>query len=373
MSQRTTPPFRADHVGSLLRPQALIEARQKFARKELPAEELRRVEQESVRAVVKMQEEIGLQLATDGEYQRSSWHRDFLQQIGNVRMVENKLKLRFHTAEGDTEMTPPGFRVEGKLHRPHPIFVEHFKFLKSVCHVVPKITLPSPSNIHFRGGRQAISREAYPEMEAFYADLAQVYREEIADLAAAGCRYFQLDEVNFAYLCDPELRQQVRAIGEDPETLPQTYAKLLNAVIAGRPKDMVAAMHLCRGNSRSAWIAAGGYDPVAEVLFNNVNVDGYFLEYDSPRAGDFAPLRFVPKGKTVVLGLVTSKGPQLESKDDLKRRIDAAAKYCPLELLALSPQCGFASVLEGNNLAVADEIAKLKLIVEVSREVWGTA
>ena len=371
MAQRTIPPFRADHVGSLLRPPELIAARQKFGRNEITAEALRKIEQESVRAVVKMQEEIGLQLATDGEYQRSSWHRDFLQQIGNVRMVENKLKLRFHTHEGDTEMAPPGFRVEGKLHRPHPIFVEHFKFLKSVCHVTPKITIPSPSNIHFRGGREMISREAYPEMEAFYADLATVYREEIADLAAAGCTYFQLDEVNFAYLCDPNLREQVRSIGENPDTLPQTYAKLLNATIAGRPKNMVAAMHLCRGNSRSAWIAEGGYDPVAEVLFNAVNVDGYFLEYDSPRAGDFAPLRFVPKGKTVVLGLVTTKTPQLENKDDLKRRIDEAAKYCPLDQLALSPQCGFASVLEGNKLTVVDEIAKLKLILDVAREVWG--
>ena len=373
MAQRKTPPFRADHVGSLLRPPALIAARKKFDQKEMTASELRAIEQDGVREVVKLQEDLGLQLATDGEYQRSSWHRDFLQQIGNVRMVPNNLKLRFHTAEGDTEMTPPGFRVEGKLHRPHPIFVEHFRFLKSVCHVVPKITVPSPSNIHFRGGRKAISEEAYPEMDEFYADLAKVYREEIADLAAAGCRYLQLDEVNFAYLCDPSLRDQVRAIGENPETLPQTYAKLLNAVIAEKPKDMVVAMHLCRGNSQSAWIAEGGYDPVAEVLFNSVNVDGYFLEYDSPRAGDFAPLRFVPKGKTVVLGLVTSKTPKLEKKDDLKRRIDEAAKYCPLEQLALSPQCGFASVLEGNKLTVADEVAKLRLIVDVSREVWGTA
>jgi 5-methyltetrahydropteroyltriglutamate--homocysteine methyltransferase len=373
MTQRMTPPFRADHVGSLLRPPALIAARQKFEHHEMSAEALRGIEQEAVRGVVKLQEEIGLQLATDGEYQRSSWHRDFLQQIGNVRMVANSLKLRFHTHEGDTEMTPPGFRVEGKLHRPHPIFVEHFKYLKSVCHTVPKITIPSPSNIHFRGGRQAISQEAYPEMDEFYADLAKVYREEIADLAAAGCRYLQLDEVNFAYLCDASLRDQVRAIGENPDTLPQTYAKLLNATIAGKPEDMVVAMHVCRGNSRSAWIAEGGYDPVAEVLFNSVNVDGYFLEYDSPRAGDFAPLRFVPKGKTVVLGLVTSKTPQLEKKDELKRRIEEAAKYCPLDQLALSPQCGFASVLEGNKLTVADEVAKLKLIVDVSREVWGAA
>jgi len=371
MAQRTQPPFRADHVGSLLRPPELIEAWKRFNAKEIDEGELKRIEHEAVRGVVKLQEDIGLQLATDGEYQRSSWHRDFLQQIGNVKMVENKLKLRFHTHEGDTEMAPPGFLIEGKLFRPKPIFVDHFKYLKSVCHVTPKITIPSPSNLHFRGGRQAVSKEAYPEMQGFFDDLAKVYQEEIGDLAANGCRYLQLDEVNFAYLCDPSLRESVKAIGEDPATLPQTYAKLLNAVIAGKPQDMVVAMHLCRGNSRSAWIAEGGYEPVAEVLFNQVNVDGYFLEYDSPRAGDFAPLRFVPKGKTIVLGLVTSKLPQLESKDELKRRIEEAAKYCPLDQLALSPQCGFASVLEGNKLTVADEVAKLKLIVDVAREVWG--
>ncbi len=371
MAQRTTPPFRADHVCSLLRPPEVIAAWKRFQAKEIDEAALRKVEQDAVRGVVKLQEDLGLQLATDGEYQRSSWHRDFLQQIGNVRMVENNLKMRFHTHEGDTEMTPPGFRVEGKLFRPKPIFVEHFKFLKSVCHVTPKITIPSPSNLHFRGGRQMVDEQAYPDMAEFFADLGKVYREEIADLASAGCRYLQLDEVNFAYLCDPGLREQVRAIGEDPATLPQTYAKLLNSTIAGKPRDMAVAMHLCRGNSRSAWIAEGGYEPVAEVLFNQVNVDGYFLEYDSPRAGDFAPLRFVPKGKTIVLGLVTSKTPHLESKDELKRRIEEAAKYCALDQLALSPQCGFASVLEGNKLTVADEIAKLKLILEVSREVWG--
>ncbi|HEX4192439.1 MAG TPA: 5-methyltetrahydropteroyltriglutamate--homocysteine S-methyltransferase [Stellaceae bacterium] len=373
MAQRTKPPFRADHVGSLLRPPELIEAWKRFQRHEIDAEELKRVEHDSVRGVVKLQEDLGLQLATDGEYQRSSWHRDFLQQIGNVKMVENNLKMRFHTHEGDTEMTPPGFRIEGKVFRPKPIFVEHFKFLKSVCKptTAAKITIPSPSNLHFRGGRQMVSEAAYPQMSDFFDDLAQVYREEIAGLAEEGCRYVQLDEVNFAYLCDPSLREQVKAIGEDPATLPQTYAKLLNSVIKGKPADMVVAMHLCRGNSRSAWIAEGGYEPVADVLFNQVNVDGYFLEYDSPRAGDFAPLRFVPKGKTIVLGLVTSKTAQLEKKEDLIRKIEEAAKYCPLDQLALSPQCGFASVLEGNKLTVADEIAKLKLILDVSREVWG--
>ena len=374
MAQRTTPPFRADHVGSLLRPQKLIDARLKFDKHEMPVEAFRQIEQESVREVVKLQEDIGLQLATDGEYQRSSWHRDFLQQIGNVKMVQNNLKLRFHTHEGDTEMTPPGFRVEGKLHRPHPIFVDHFKYLKSVCHVTPKITIPSPSNIHFRGGRQSISQEAYPDMADFYADLAKVYREEVADLAAAGCRYLQLDEVNFAYLCDPSLREQVRAIGEDPETLPQTYANMLNAVIRDKPADMAVAMHLCRGNSRSAWIAEGGYEPVAEVLFNQVNVDGYFLEYDSPRAGDFAPLRFVPKGKLrIVLGVITSKFGALEPKDQIKRRIEEATKYMPLDQICLSAQCGFASHTGGNILTEAEQWAKLRHVVEIASEIWPTA
>jgi 5-methyltetrahydropteroyltriglutamate--homocysteine methyltransferase len=241
-----------------------------------------------------------------------------------------------------------------------------------VARTTPKITIPSPTVLHFRGGRDAIDKTAYPTMDEFYADLARVYNEEVRDFAAAGCRYLQIDETNFAYLCDEGVREQVRTnIHEDPAQLPKTYAKLINGAISGRPADMIVCMHLCRGNNQSAWLAEGGYDPVAEVLFNEINVDGYFLEYDTPRAGDFSPLRFVPKGKMVVLGLVSSKLPKLESKDELKRRIDEAAKYVPLDQLALSPQCGFASTIEGNKVTVDDEIAKLRRVVEVAQEVWG--
>ncbi len=371
MAPRNLPPFRADHVGSLLRPQALLDAREQRKRNAISAEALREVEDQAIRDVVKMQEEVGFQVATDGEYRRAFWHLDFLEQFANVTVVPPSIKARFHTHEGDIEFAPPGIRIDGKISRPHPIFVNHFKFLKSVTRVTPKITIPAPSNMHFRGGREAIDRKAYPDLAEFYADLGRVYSEEVRDLAAAGCRYLQIDEVNFAYLCDPKLREQVQNIGSDPRTLPQTYAKLINASLAGRPADMVVAMHLCRGNFRSAWVAEGGYEPVADVLFNQIDVTGYFLEYDDERSGDFAPLRFVPKGKIVVLGLVTTKLSKLETKDALKRRIAEAAKYCPLDQLALSPQCGFSSTVEGNNLTIADEVAKLRLVVDVAKEVWG--
>jgi 5-methyltetrahydropteroyltriglutamate--homocysteine methyltransferase len=374
MPERTAPPFRADHVGSLLRPPRLREARAARDRDAFSAAELARIEDDAIREVVKLQEDVGLRTATDGEFRRKEWHMDFLKQFANVRQVPSSIKVRFHTHEGDTDVAPPGLRVDGKLGRPHGIFVDHFKFVKSVARVTPKQTIPSPTILHFRGGRAAVDRTAYPDMAEFFADLARVYREEIADLAAAGCRYLQIDEVNFAYLCDPALRAQVRSnIGEDPDQLPRTYARLINDAIAGRPADMAVCVHICRGNNQSAWLAEGGYDPVAEVLFNEMKVDGYFLEYDTERAGDFTPLRFVPKGKMIVLGLVTTKLPGLEGKDELKRRIDQAAKYVPLEQLALSPQCGFSSTIEGNKVTVADEIAKLRLVVEVAREVWGTA
>ena len=257
--------------------------------------------------------------------------------------MASKLTVRFHSAAGTRDHAPPSLQVAGKLSRPTGIFVDDFKFLTSVAKATPKITIPSPTIVHFRGGREAIDAKAYPEMDAFYDDLAHVYREEIRDLADAGCRYLQIDEVNLAYLCDPELRRQVANIGEDPATLPKTYAKLLNAAIAGKPADMTVCMHLCRGNFAGAWIADGGYEPIAELLFNDIGVDGYFLEYDSARAGGFEPLRFLPKGKIAVLGLVTTKSPQMETKDELKRRIDEASRYAPLEQLALSPQCGFSS------------------------------
>jgi len=375
MTERKKPPFRADHVGSLIRPDALLKAREHAEQGKIAPSELMRIQHEAIRDVVRLQQEVGLELATDGEYNRFSWQRDFLLKIGNVKPMASRLTVRFHSAAGTRDHTPPSLQVVGKLGRPQGIFVDDFKFLKSVTPdgITAKITIPSPTIVHFRGGREAIDANAYPQMEAFYEDLAAVYRAEIRDLAAAGCRYLQIDEVNLAYLCDPELRRQVVNIGEDPETLPETYAKLLNAAIAERPSDMVVCMHLCRGNFAGAWIAEGGYEPVADLLFNEIGVDGYFLEFDSPRAGSFAPLRFLPKGKMAVLGLVTTKSAKMESKDELKRRIEEASRHAPVEQLALSPQCGFSSGIGGQAMTVQDEIIKLNLVVETAREVWGTA
>jgi 5-methyltetrahydropteroyltriglutamate--homocysteine methyltransferase len=375
MQARTKPPFRADHVGSLIRPDALINARAAADKGEITASELSRIQHAAIRDVVRLQQEVGLRLATDGEYNRFSWQRDFLLKIGNVMPTASKLTVRFHSAAGTRDHTPPSLQVVGKLSRSHGIFVEDFKFLSSIVRadVTAKITIPSPTVVHFRGGREAIDAQAYPQMDTFYDDLAAVYRGEIADLAAAGCRYLQIDEVNLAYLCDPELRRQVSSMGEDPAALPKTYAKLLNAAISGKPPDMTVCMHLCRGNFAGAWIAEGGYEPIAELLFNEIGVDGYFLEYDSPRAGDFSPLRFLPKGKIAVLGLVTTKSPKLEAKDELKRRIEEASRFAPIEQLALSPQCGFSSGIGGQAMTVDDEIRKLALVVETAREVWGSA
>jgi len=375
MPERSKPPFRADHVGSLIRPEALIAARSAAEKGQMAAAELVRIQRDAIRDVARLQRDVGLRLVTDGEYNRHSWQRDFLLKIGNVKPMASKLTVRFHSAAGTRDHTPPSLQVAGKLSRPQGIFVDDFKFLASVAPagVTPKITIPSPTIVHFRGGREAIDAKAYPEMDAFYDDLAAVYCAEIRDLAAAGCRYLQIDEVNLAYLCDPELRRQVANIGEDPQTLPKTYARLLNAAIRDKPADMTVCMHLCRGNFAGAWIAEGGYEPIAELLFNEIGVDGYFLEYDSDRAGSFAPLRFLPKGKIAVLGLVTTKSPKLESKDELKRRIEEASRYAPLEQLALSPQCGFSSGIGGQAMTVEDEIAKLKLVVETAREVWGEA
>jgi 5-methyltetrahydropteroyltriglutamate--homocysteine methyltransferase len=373
MSERTKPPFRADHVGSLIRPDSLIAARKAAEEKKIDAAELRRVQQDAIREVVRMQESLGFRLATDGEYNRAGWQRDFLLKFANVEMMPSKLTVKFHSQAGTREHSPPSMQVVGKLGRPEPIFVDDFKFLASIAKATPKITIPTPTILHFRGGREAIDAKAYPDMAAFYDDLARVYREEIADLAAAGCRYLQIDEVNLAYLCDPELRRQVSNIGEDPETLPRTYAKLLNDVIAGKPAGMTVCMHLCRGNFAGAWVADGGYDAIADMLFTQINVDGYFLEYDSPRAGSFEPLRFLPKGKVAVLGIVTTKSDKLESKDELKRRVEEASRHAPLEQLALSPQCGFESGIGGKTMTLDREIEKLGLVVETAREVWGSA
>jgi len=365
-----TPPFKADQVGSLLRPAHLLAAREKRKRGEITAADLRRIEDDAIRDVVAMQERIGMQSITDGEFRRGLWHMDFVCDFANVQQAPG-IPIKFHSEEGEIEWAPPGVRITGTLSRPHPIFVDDFKFLRSITKGTPKITIPSPSVLHFRGGRKAIDTTAYPDMDGFYADLARVYSEEIRDLVDAGCRYLQIDEVNMAFLCDPNLREFARSLGEDPDRLPHTYATLVNEATAARHKEMTVCMHLCRGNARSHWVADGGYEPVAEVLFNEFDVDGYFLEYDSSRAGDFSPLRFVPKGKTVVLGLVTTKKGALEKKDDIKRRIDEASKFVPIEQLALSPQCGFASNAEGNALTFDQEQAKLQLIVEISRDVWG--
>jgi 5-methyltetrahydropteroyltriglutamate--homocysteine methyltransferase len=373
MLQRTKPPFRADHVGSLIRPDALLAARKAAEEGKIPESELKRIQQAAIRDVVALQEDIGLRLATDGEFNRFSWQRDFLLKFDNVALMPPKIPVRFHSAQGVREHSPPSLEVTGKLGRSGGIFVDDFRYLVSVARATPKITIPSPTVLHFRGGRDAIDRAAYPAMQDFYDDLARLYREEIADLAAAGCRYLQIDEVNLAYLCDPELRKYTTGMGEDPDALTRTYARLINDTIRDRPSDMTVCMHLCRGNFAGAWVAEGGYDPVAELLFNEIAVDGYFLEYDSDRAGGFAPLRFLPKGKMAVLGLVTTKSPAMETKDGLKRRIDEASRYAPVEQLALSPQCGFSSGIGGNAMTFDDEVKKLRLVVEVAREVWGEA
>jgi 5-methyltetrahydropteroyltriglutamate--homocysteine methyltransferase len=369
--ERAKPPFRADHVGSLLRPAKLRAAREARKRGEITSAELRLIEDAAIREIVALQEALGFKVVTDGEFRRNWFHIDFLEKISNITVVPPSFNLRFHTHEGDIEVVAPGLRVDGKLSRPSGIFVEDFKFLKSVTRVVPKLAIPSPSTVHFRGGRAAVSTEAYPDIEEFYADLGRAYSEEVRDLAKAGCRYLQIDEVNIAFLCDPALREKVRGIGEDPSALLHSYAQLINRSIVTRPPDMTVCIHLCRGNFSGAWLAEGGYDPVAEALFNEIEADGYLLEYDSPRAGGFEPLRHVPKGKMVVLGLLTTKSGKLENKDELKRRIDEASRYISLDQLGLSPQCGFSSHIDSSVVTAEDQRAKLALVAEVAREVWG--
>jgi 5-methyltetrahydropteroyltriglutamate--homocysteine methyltransferase len=371
MAKRATPPFRADHVSSLLRPQRLIDARERRARGDIDAAGLGAVEDECIREVVRLQEDVGLQGITDGEFRRTSWSSDFLSRIDGVEVTAGRFAARFKRNDDvDVQHKPPTMRVTGRLRNPGGIQANDFNFLKSVTSGTPKVTIPSPSMLHFRGGRAAIDRAAYPEMDGFFTDLAQVYNDEIRALADLGARYVQLDDTNFAYLCDPAIREATRRIGEDPDELPRRYCRLINESIRDRPADMAITVHMCRGNFRSAWVAEGGYEPVAEVLFNELAVDGLFMEYDDERSGDFAPLRFVPRGKIVVLGLVTSKRGALESKDEIRRRIDEAARYIPLDQLALSPQCGFSSTAHGNELTIDDEVAKLRRIVEIADEVW---
>jgi len=368
--QRSKPPFRADHVGSLLRPLPLKEAREKFSRGEITAEALKEVEDREIEGAIRKQEAVGLHSITDGEFRRVSWNYDFLERLDNVESYVGERKIKF--ASGGPQPRPILLRVVGKLggYKPHPM-IEHFKFLKAHTKETAKITIPSPSSLHFRYGRAAVPESIYPSMDDFYRDLGQSYRQAVRAFADAGCRYLQLDEVNLAYLCDPSLRGHIAARGEDPAALPNVYSGMINAAMSDIPPDMTITMHLCRGNFRSSFAASGGYEPVAEVLFNAINVHGYFMEYDTDRAGGFEPLRFVPKGKTVVLGLVTSKTGKLESRDEIKRRIEQAAKYVPLDQLCLSPQCGFASTEEGNVLSEDEQWAKLAMIVEIADEVWG--
>ncbi len=365
--QRTTPPFRADHVGSLLRPGEVKEARAKRERGEIGAVELKAVEDEAIRRLIAKQEEIGLTGITDGECRRSWWHYDFLGALEGVKMVPVEHGIRFAGVETKAEAP----RVVGKIgFADHP-FIEHFKFLKAHTKKTPKMTIPGPSMLHYRGGRKMINMGVYPRMEEFYADLGAAYNKAVKAFYAAGCRYLQLDDISFAYLCDPEQRKMLKERGDDPEKQPQIYAGMVREALKDKPKDLVISMHLCRGNFRSTFVASGGYEPIAETLFNTMPVDAYFMEWDTERSGGFEPLRFLPKGKTVVLGLVTSKTGTLERKADILRRIEEAQKYAPVEQLCLSPQCGFASTEEGNTLAEDEQWKKLSLIVEIAKEVWG--
>lgn len=369
MTQRTVPPFRADHVGSLLRPKPLQEARAKWKSGALPADALKAIEDQCIAEAIAKQESIGLRAATDGEYRRAYWHYDFVSGLDGVEIYTPEEKIQFQGG------VPLGhkLRVNGRITWSHPVMIDHFEYLKThVKAAVPKQTIPSPSVVHFRGGRDAIDQKTYPTLEPFFADLGVAYNNAVKAFGEAGCTYLQLDEVNIAYLCDPDQIAMLKARGEHVDNLLGIYADMLNRAIAGKLAGMTISMHLCRGNFRSTWVAKGGYEPVAEVLFNQINSDAYFMEYDTERAGGFEPLRFVPRGhKIVVLGIMTSKTGALESKDELKRRIDEAAKFLPLEQLALSPQCGFASTEEGNTLSEDEQWRKLERCVEVAREVWG--
>ncbi|BCB77167.1 5-methyltetrahydropteroyltriglutamate--homocysteine S-methyltransferase [Phytohabitans flavus] len=372
MDQRNRPPFRADHVGSLLRPAALLRAREDRAAGRITAEQLRAVEDDAITEVVRMQEEVGLRSATDGEFRRTSWHMDFIYQLGGIDPADEKMTVRFFNDEGTLEFSSAALRVHDRVSLEKPIFVDAFTYLQSQVKTnVPKLTIPSPSMVHYRGGRAAVDAEVYPDLDQFWDDLSAAYAEQVRRLALLGCTYLQLDDTSLAYLNDPRQREFVGAHGGDPMHQHERYIRQINAALAGRPPGMAVTTHMCRGNFRSSWAAEGGYDFVAEALFTQLDVDGFFLEYDDARSGGFGPLRFVPPGKMVVLGLVTTKRGELESKDDLKRRIDEAARYVPLEQLCLSPQCGFSSTVEGNALTYDEQVAKLRLVVETAEDVWG--
>jgi methionine synthase II (cobalamin-independent) len=374
MAARDTPPFRADHVGSLLRPRKLLDERARFKAGELGAEELRATEDEAVRQVIELQRAAGLRTVTDGEFRRSSWHMDFIMSLGGIRQGDGEsLHVRFRNEEGEYEYVPPAMRVAEKVTLQHTIFADAFTFLRenAVDGQTPKLTIPSPSMVHYRGGNSSIDQTVYPEIDTFWEDLTAAYRAQVASVYELGCRYLQLDDTSLAYINDPAQRAHIEQIGGDPNHLHEQYIANINKALAGRPADLAVTTHLCRGNNQSMWVAEGGYDFVAEALFGDLQVDGYFLEYDDERSGTFEPLRFVPPNKMVVLGLVTTKRPALEDKDLLKRRIEQATRFVDIDQLCLSPQCGFSSTEEGNKLSIDEERAKLQLIVEVADEVWG--
>jgi 5-methyltetrahydropteroyltriglutamate--homocysteine methyltransferase len=364
-------PAHYDHVGSFLRPKFLLEAREQKAKGSITAEQLRLVEDKAIAEIVKFQEDVGLKSVTDGEFRRTYFHLDFLEQLGGVKVGEVTIGIG---ADGKEHLMPPAIHVVDKVTHAKQIQLADYNFLKSQVSAghKAKVTIPSPTMLHFRGGRAGISRTAYPELEPdFYTDVAKAYGDELRSLSAAGCDYVQMDDTNLAYLCDVNMREAAKSRGDDPNELAHRYAKFINLVVAQKPAGMTLAMHLCRGNFKSTHAASGNYEPVAEALLKEMNIDAYFMEYDDDRSGDFKPLRYLPKGKTVVLGLVTTKFGAMEDKDALKRRIDEAARYAPMEQLALSPQCGFSSTVHGNDIAVEAQRAKLRLVIETAQEVWG--
>jgi 5-methyltetrahydropteroyltriglutamate--homocysteine methyltransferase len=374
MAPRETPPFRADHVGSLLRPPELLEARERFAAGAIDADELRGIEDAAIRDVVALQRDVGLRSVTDGEFRRASWHMDFIYQLDGIsKVVDETLHVQFRNEQGTLEFAPPSAHVDARIGLSETIFGAAFEFLRSVAtpEQTPKLTIPSPSMVHYRGGRAAIDETVYPDLDAFWADLTAAYSEEVRRLGAQGCTYLQFDDTSLAYLNDPAQREHVREIGGDAEHQHEAYIRHINEALAGRPEGMAVTTHMCRGNFRSSWVAEGGYDFVAEALFNQLDVDGFFMEWDDARSGGFEPLRFVPPGKVVVLGLVTTKRGELEDADVLKRRIEEASRYVALDQLCLSPQCGFSSTVEGNALTREQQAAKLRRVVEVAEDVWG--
>jgi 5-methyltetrahydropteroyltriglutamate--homocysteine methyltransferase len=372
MSPRTSPPFRADHVGSLLRPPELLKAREDFTEARIDADELRGIEDEAIREVVRKQEEVGLQSATDGEFRRASWHMDFIYQLGGITKAQEHIKVQFRNAEGTIEFSPAALHVDDRVALMDPIFADDFRFLQDcVTTATPKLTIPSPSMVHYRGGRAAVDESVYPDMDAFWSDLTSAYADEVKALGALGCTYLQFDDTSLAYLNDPRQRAHIAELGGDAEHQHEAYIRYINEAIADRPDSMTVTTHMCRGNFRSSWVAEGGYDFVADALFNQLDVDGFFMEWDDARSGGFEPLRFVPKGKFVVLGLVTTKRGELETQEELERRIEEASQHVDLDQLCLSPQCGFSSTVEGNAISYDQQWAKLRRIVETAQAVWG--